>query len=103
MTPPSLSKSTIEMSTVIAEEKKIPTITPARTSVCTGKPPAPAAMTIHRAAGHEGAGKREHGQPEGFEQPGLEARTPCASATPNAAPLDTPRTEGSASGLRVRP
>jgi hypothetical protein len=33
MTPPSRSKSTIEMSTVIAEEKKIPTITPARTSV----------------------------------------------------------------------
>ena len=44
MTPPSRSKSTIEMSTVIAEEKKIPTITPARTSVWTGKPPAPAAM-----------------------------------------------------------
>jgi hypothetical protein len=45
MTAPRRFVSTIEISTAIADEKKIPTMTPASSSVCTASPPAPAAMT----------------------------------------------------------
>ena len=102
MTPPSRSKSTIEISTVIAEEKKIPTITPARTSVCTGKPPAPAAMTYTALPATKAPANANAVSPRASSSPARSPNT-CASTTPNAAPLDTPRTEGSASGFRVRP
>ena len=69
MTPPSRSKSTIEISTVIAEEKKIPTITPGQDQRVDRQTSRAGRDDVHRAAGHEGAGEREDGQPEGFEQP----------------------------------
>src|SRR5437660_11104021 len=43
-TPPSRFKATTEMITVIAAEKKIPTMTPARSRVCTARPPGATAM-----------------------------------------------------------
>src|SRR6266850_2546497 len=44
ITPLSRLKSTIEMITVIAAEKKIPTMTPARSRVCTASPPGATAI-----------------------------------------------------------
>src|SRR5215510_8492721 len=101
ITPPRRLASTIEMSTVIEAEKKMPTMTPARSSVCTGSPAPLEAMRYTASPAATAPAKPKAASPRASTTPCPSPET-WATTTPKAAPPETPRMEGSASGFRVR-
>ena len=101
ITPPRRLTSTSEISTVIAAEKKMPTMTPARSSECTGSPPDLDAMRNTTTPATTAPAEAKEARPKA--SPTVPPRpNSCPITAPNAAPLDTPSTDGSARGLRVR-
>ena len=89
------------MSTVMADEKKIPTMTPARRSVWIDSAlPAEAIANTAPAASNAPA-KANAARPSAARIVGPRPKI-WPVTTPKAAPPETPSTAGSASGLRVR-